>query len=74
MVKGNFNDFGFTLHGHKHNFQAINKSEKDAWLVTIETKAIEARTTREGIIASSGYKDYLEKYGALAPEYLDRAC
>ncbi|KAL9135998.1 MAG: hypothetical protein Q9175_002796 [Cornicularia normoerica] len=56
VVKGNFNDFGFSLNGHKHNFQAINKSEKDAWLVTIETKAAEAKTEREGIVGSSGYK------------------
>ena len=74
MAKGNFNDFGFTIHGHKHNFQAISKAEKDAWVVTIETKAIEAKTTREGIIASSGYKDHLEKYGVLAPDCSDRAC
>lgn len=65
MVKGNFNDFGFTLHGHKHNFQAINKTEKDAWLVTIETKAAEAKTAREGIVGSSSYKSQLEKYGML---------
>ena len=69
MVKGNFNDFGFSLHGHKHNFQATNKSEKDAWLVTIETKAAEAKTAREGIVGSSGYKSQLEKYGMVAPKY-----
>ncbi|CAF9926741.1 MAG: hypothetical protein ALECFALPRED_003520 [Alectoria fallacina] len=63
VVKGNFNDFGFSLNGHKHNFQAINKSEKDSWLVTIETKAAEAKTAREGIVGSSGYKSQLEKYG-----------
>lgn len=64
VLKGNFNDFGFSLNGHKHNFQAINKSEKDAWLVTIETNAAEAKTAREGIVGSSGYKSQLEKYGA----------
>ena len=66
VAKGNFNDFGFTLNGHKHNFQAINKSEKDAWLVTINTKAAEAKATRESIVGSSGYKSQLEKYGMLA--------
>ena len=70
MVKGNFLDFGFTLHGHKYNFQTLNKSEKDAWLVTIETKAAEAKTAREGIVGSSGYKRQLEKYGKLARIYL----
>ena len=69
VVKGNFNDFGFSLNGHKHNFQATSKSEKDAWLVTIETKAAEAKTAREGIVGSSGYKSQLEKYGMLAPKY-----
>lgn len=69
VVKGNFNDFGFSLNGHKHNFQATSKSEKDAWLVTIETQAAEAKTAREGIVGSSGYKTQLEKYGMLAPEY-----
>ena len=69
VVKGNFNDFGFSLHGHKHNFQAITKSEKDAWLVTIETKAAEAKTAREGIVGSSGYKSQLENYGMLAHNY-----
>ena len=65
MVKGNANDFGFTLNGQKHNFQAVTKSEKDAWIVAIETKAAEAKTSREGIIGSSGYKSALEKYGGL---------
>ena len=69
VVKGNFNDFGFSLNGHKHNFQAINKSEKDSWLVTIETKAAEAKTAREGIVGSSGYKSQLEKYGTLVHSY-----
>lgn len=79
VVKGNFNDFGFSLNGHKHNFQATNKSEKDGWLVTIETKAAEAKTAREGIVGSSGYKSRLEKYGMLAhhhslPMLIDYRC
>lgn len=63
MVKGNFNDFGFSLHGHKHHFQAVTKAEKDGWIVALETKATEANTSREGIVGSSGYKNALEGYG-----------
>lgn len=63
MVKGNFNDFGFSLHGNKHQFQAVTKAEKDGWLVAIETKAAEAKSSREGIVGSSGYKSALESYG-----------
>ena len=70
VAKGNFNDFSFSLNGHKHSFQATNKSEKDAWLVTIETKAAEAKTEREGIVGSSGYKSQLEKYGMLTHKCL----
>ena len=68
MAKGSFNDFGFTLHGHKHLFQAVTKVEKDAWIVTLETKAQEAKTSREGIVGSSGYKNALEKYGKSSHE------
>ncbi|KAL6718014.1 hypothetical protein ACLMJK_004099 [Lecanora helva] len=66
IAKGNFNNFSFTLHGHQHQLQAITKAEKDAWIVTLETKAAEAKTSREGIVGSSGYKNALEKYGAPA--------
>ena len=63
VAKGNFDDFTFSLHGQKHTFQATNKAERDGWLVSIESKAADAKTNREGIIGSSGYKSQLEKYG-----------
>lgn len=64
VAKGNFNDFTFMLHGHKHTFQAVTKAEKDGWLVAIETKHADAKTEREEIVGSDGYKSALEKYGA----------
>ncbi|KAL9126474.1 MAG: hypothetical protein Q9217_004473 [Psora testacea] len=63
LAKGNFNDFTVNLHGHKHTFQALSKSERDGWLVAIEPKMADAKTSREGIIGSEGYKTQLEKYG-----------
>ena len=51
------------LHGHKHTFQAVTKAEKDGWLVAIETKHADAKTEREAIVGSDGYKSTLEKYG-----------
>jgi hypothetical protein len=63
VVKGNFNDFGFSLHDHKHNFQAVTKAEKDAWIVALETKAAEAKNSHQGIISSPSYKSALESYG-----------
>ncbi len=63
IAKGDFNDFTVKLHGTKHTFQAPTKSERDAWLVTLEPKAKDALTAREGIVGSSGYKSAIEKYG-----------
>ena len=51
------------LHGHKHTFQAVTKAEKDGWLVAIGTKHADAKTEREAIVGSDGYKSALEKYG-----------
>ncbi|KAK4692615.1 hypothetical protein P7C71_g4625, partial [Lecanoromycetidae sp. Uapishka_2] len=56
VEKGNFNDFSFKLHGKTHTFQALSKAEKDGWLVAIETKLADAKSAREGIVSSSGYK------------------
>lgn len=63
VEKGTFNDFSFKLNGKTHQFQAVTKAEKDGWLVAIETKLADAKSSREGIVGSSGYKSALEKYG-----------
>jgi len=63
LEKGTFNDFSFKLHGKTHTFQAVTKVEKDGWLVAIETKLSDAKTSREGIVGSSGYKSALQQYG-----------
>ncbi|KAL9100255.1 MAG: hypothetical protein Q9163_004347 [Psora crenata] len=63
LAKGNFNDFSVSLHGHKHTFQALTKSERDGWLVALESKMGEAKASREAIVGSEGYKSQVEKYG-----------
>ncbi|KAI9881035.1 MAG: hypothetical protein M1830_008917 [Pleopsidium flavum] len=63
VTKEGYNEFSFRLHGHKHTFQALTHAERDSWLVAVETKAAEAKTTREGIIGSDGYKHHMEKLG-----------
>ena len=62
LAKGNFNDFTATLHGHKYTFQATNKAERDGWIVALDPKMADAKTSREGIVGSQGYKNQLEKY------------
>ncbi|KAL8712300.1 MAG: hypothetical protein Q9220_003451 [cf. Caloplaca sp. 1 TL-2023] len=55
-------DFSFKYHGHKHAFQAINPIERDGWLVALETRQAEAKTNREGIVGSEGYKSSLDTF------------
>ncbi|KAI4164717.1 MAG: hypothetical protein LQ342_001692 [Letrouitia transgressa] len=62
VAKGEFNDFSFKLKGHKHQFQARTRKERDGWLVAIETKGADARTSREGVTGSEGYKSSHEKF------------
>ncbi|KAL9046633.1 MAG: hypothetical protein Q9214_000578 [Letrouitia sp. 1 TL-2023] len=62
VAKGEFNDFSFKLKSHKHQFQARTRKERDGWLVAIETKAASARSSREGVTGSEGYKSSLEKF------------
>lgn len=61
MTKGDFNDFTFKLHGQKHGFQAPTKAERDGWLVAIDAKSADAKTSREGLIGSEGYKSQIDK-------------
>jgi len=63
VTKEGYNDFSFRLHGHKHTFQAATHAERDSWLVAVETKAAEAKTSRDGITGSDGYKHHMENLG-----------
>ncbi|KAL8802413.1 MAG: hypothetical protein Q9182_003836 [Xanthomendoza sp. 2 TL-2023] len=55
-------EFTFKYHGHKHAFQAGNTTERDGWLSALETRHTEAKTNRDGVVGSEGYKSSLEKY------------
>ncbi|KAL8917170.1 MAG: hypothetical protein Q9172_005962 [Xanthocarpia lactea] len=55
-------EFTFKYHGHKHAFQAVNTPERDGWLAALETRHAEAKTERDGIIGSDGYKSSLDKF------------
>ncbi|KAI9747807.1 MAG: hypothetical protein M1835_001968 [Candelina submexicana] len=57
VTKEGINDFHFKLHGQKHTFQAGSLSERDSWLVAVQTRAAEAKTTIESITGSAGYKE-----------------
>ncbi|MCJ1395174.1 hypothetical protein MMC18_008055 [Xylographa bjoerkii] len=59
--KEELTDFSFKLHGHKHTFQAGSKAERDSWLSAVEATATEAKTSREGIVESEGYKSHMSK-------------
>ena len=63
LAKGNFNDFSVTIHSHKYTFQALNRAERDGWLVALEPKISDAKSSREGIVNGQGYKTQLEKFG-----------
>ncbi|KAI9722318.1 MAG: hypothetical protein M1812_001790 [Candelaria pacifica] len=71
VTKEGINDFHFKLHGQKHTFQAGSLSERDSWLVAVQKRAAESKTTTESITGSAGYKENFGKLGgpsaALAP-------
>lgn len=60
------NEFHFKLHGQKHTFQAATSTERDSWLSAVESKAAEAKASRDGIIGSEGYKKHMTSLGAPA--------
>ncbi|KAF7863830.1 hypothetical protein EAF04_006795 [Stromatinia cepivora] len=49
-------DFFFTIHGHKHTFQAANVAERDNWVATLKTKIAEAKEISESVKESETYK------------------
>ncbi|MCJ1403291.1 hypothetical protein MMC11_006514 [Xylographa trunciseda] len=59
--KEELTDFSFKLHGHKHTFQAGSKAERDSWLSAAEVTATDAKTSREGVVGSEGYKNHMSK-------------
>ncbi|MCJ1380494.1 hypothetical protein MMC17_003599 [Xylographa soralifera] len=61
LSKEELTDFSFKLHGHKHTFQAGSKAERDSWLSAVEATTTEAKTSREAIVESEGYKNHLSK-------------
>lgn len=63
VAKAGPHDFTFKYHNHKHAFQAASATERDGWLVALETRHNEAVNSREGIVGSEGYKSSLEKFG-----------
>ncbi|KAI9698930.1 MAG: hypothetical protein M1836_003119 [Candelina mexicana] len=63
VTKEGINDFHFKLHGQKHTFQAGSLSERDSWLVAVQTRAAEAKTTAESITGSAGYKENFGRLG-----------
>ncbi|KAL8874402.1 MAG: hypothetical protein Q9174_000247 [Haloplaca sp. 1 TL-2023] len=62
VTKTGPSDFTFKYHGQKHAFQAVNPTERDGWLVALETRQAEAKSNRQGIVGSEGYKSSLEKF------------
>jgi len=65
VSKGNFNDFSLKINGHKHLFQALTKSERDGWLAALKTKMAEAKSSREGVLNSDGYKSAIGGFGVI---------
>ncbi|KAL8771191.1 MAG: hypothetical protein Q9209_003362 [Squamulea sp. 1 TL-2023] len=55
-------EFTFKYHSHKHAFQAGNATERDGWLVALETRHTEAKTDHDGVVGSEGYKSSLDKF------------
>ncbi|KAL8859456.1 MAG: hypothetical protein Q9178_004134 [Gyalolechia marmorata] len=62
VAKTSPTEFAFKYHGHKHAFQAVNTPERDGWLAALETRHAEAKTERDGIVGSEGYKSSLDNF------------
>ncbi|KAI4190795.1 MAG: hypothetical protein L6R41_000569 [Letrouitia leprolyta] len=62
VAKAGLLEFSFKYHNHKHAFQALNTAERDGWLVALESRHTEAKTDREGVVGSEGYKSSLERF------------
>ncbi|KAA8575047.1 hypothetical protein EYC84_004267 [Monilinia fructicola] len=63
-------DFFFTIHGHKHTFQAANIVERDNWVATLKTKVAEAKEIAESVKESETYKT---SHAALVKPFSEKA-
>ena len=61
VAKEGFSDFHFKVNGHKHTFQATSASDRDSWLAALTPKLEEAKSLKESVTSSEGYKAELEK-------------
>ena len=50
-------DFFFSLHGHKHTFQASTLNERDGWASSIKAKITEAKEIKDSVTSSDAYKN-----------------
>ncbi|KAK8196650.1 hypothetical protein M8818_006817 [Zalaria obscura] len=69
LEKQSPHEFSFKVHGHKHTFKATNDVERDGWYIALENAIPEAKSAKEGILSSEGYKEsvaHLGKPAALA--------
>ncbi|KAL8942734.1 MAG: hypothetical protein Q9216_001482 [Gyalolechia sp. 2 TL-2023] len=62
VAKAGPTEFSFKYHNHKHAFQAMTATERDGWVDALDTRHTEAKTEREGIVGSEGYKSSMEKF------------
>jgi Pleckstrin homology domain len=65
-MKEGEDEFFFKAHGQKHTFQVKNAADRAGWLVALETKIEEAKSMKEEIHSSEGYKKHLESFSTFA--------
>jgi hypothetical protein len=53
-------EFTFKVHGQKHSFLATSRNERDGWLKAIKAECEAAKSKKEEIHGSEGYKKTLE--------------
>lgn len=61
LTKEGSTEFLFKVNGTKHTFQAANAGERDSWVAALEAKIADAKSEKEAITGSEGYKAELEK-------------
>lgn len=64
LAEGDFNDFSVKLHGKNHTFQALNKSERDGWIVSLTPLMADSKAHHDTLIATPGYKSALDRYSS----------
>ncbi|KAF2869969.1 Pleckstrin homology domain-containing protein [Massariosphaeria phaeospora] len=63
LSKDGFVAFHFKLHGQKHSFEAQNLAERNGWFIAVEKAIEDAKSEKESMLASEGYKEHLTKLG-----------